>query len=298
MAKIGFIGLGNMGGPMARNLLKAGHKLRAFDVVKPNLDAVAGSGAEAAASAADAAAGAEAVITMLPAGEHVRSVYLGDAGVIAASAKGTLLIDSSTIDVETARAVGAAAGQAGLAMLDAPVSGGVAGAEAATLTFMVGGPDDAFARGQPILQAMGKTIVHAGAAGNGQAAKICNNMLLGISMIAVSEAFLLAEKLGLSAQKLFDISSKSSGQCWSMTSYCPVPGPVPASPANRDYKAGFTTAMMLKDLTLAQRAAAGVGVATPMGALAQALHGMNAQSGRGNLDFSSVINMLKGIRQT
>jgi 3-hydroxyisobutyrate dehydrogenase len=298
MATIGFIGLGNMGGPMARNLLKAGHKLRAFDVVKANLDAVVNAGAQAAGSAADAAMGAEVVLTMLPAGEHVRSVYLGDAGVIAAVAKGALLIDSSTIDVETARVVSAAAGQAGLAMLDAPVSGGVAGAEAATLTFMVGGPDDAFARGQPILQAMGKTIVHAGAAGNGQAAKICNNMLLGVSMIAVSEAFLLAEKLGLPAQKLFDISSKSSGQCWSMTSYCPVPGPVPASPANRDYKAGFTTAMMLKDLTLAQRAAAGVGVATPMGALAQALHGLNAQTGRGNLDFSSVINMLKGIRQT
>jgi 3-hydroxyisobutyrate dehydrogenase len=298
MAKIGFIGLGNMGRPMARNLLKAGHALRAFDVVKANLDAVVNAGAAAAKSAADAASGVDIVITMLPAGEHVRAVYLGDQGVIAAVGKGTLLIDSSTIDVESARVVSTAAGKAGLAMLDSPVSGGVAGAEAATLTFMVGGPDDAFARGQPILQAMGKTIVHAGAAGNGQAAKICNNMLLGVSMIAVSEAFLLAEKLGLSAQKLFDISSKSSGQCWSMTSYCPVPGPVPASPANRDYKAGFTTAMMLKDLTLAQRAASGVGVATPMGALAQALHGLNAQSGRESLDFSSVINMLKGSRQT
>jgi 3-hydroxyisobutyrate dehydrogenase len=296
MAKIGFVGLGNMGGPMARNLLKAGHRLRAFDIVPANLDAAAAAGAEAATSPADAAAGAEIVLTMLPAGEHVRAVYLGDGGIIAAAPKSALLIDSSTIDVETARAVSTAAAQAGLAMLDAPVSGGVGGAEAATLTFMVGGPDEAFARGQPILQAMGKTIVHAGAAGNGQAAKICNNMILGVSMIAVSEAFLLAERLGLSAQKLFDISSKSSGQCWSMTSYCPVPGPVPASPANRGYKAGFTTAMMLKDLVLAQRAAAGVGLATPMGALAQAMHALNAQSGRAGLDFSSVINMLKGSR--
>jgi 3-hydroxyisobutyrate dehydrogenase len=294
MATIGFIGLGNMGGPMARNLLKAGHKLRAFDIVEANLEPVLAAGASAAASAADAAKGAEIVVTMLPAGEHVRAVYLGDGGVIAAAGKGTLLIDSSTIDVESARAVAAAAAKAGLDMLDAPVSGGVAGAEAATLTFMVGGPEAAFQRGQPILQNMGKTIVHAGPAGNGQAAKICNNMILGVAMIAVSEGFLLAEKLGLEAQKLFDIAAKSSGQCWAMTSYCPYPGPVPTSPANRGYKAGFTTAMMLKDLTLAQRAAAAAGVATPMGALAQALQGLNAASGQGDLDFSSIINMLRG----
>ncbi|HEX9463502.1 MAG TPA: 3-hydroxyisobutyrate dehydrogenase [Alphaproteobacteria bacterium] len=294
MATIGFIGLGNMGGPMARNLLKAGHKLRAFDLVKANLDPVVSAGAAAAKDAADAAAGVDIVITMLPAGEHVRTVYTGEGGVIAAVSKGALLIDSSTIDVETARAVSAAAAKVGLEMLDAPVSGGVAGAEAATLTFMVGGPAAAFERGQPILQAMGKTIVHAGPAGNGQAAKICNNMILGVSMIAVAEGFLLAEKLGLDAQKLFDISSKSSGQCWSMTNYCPVPGPVPNSPANRGYKPGFTTAMMLKDLVLAQRAAAAVGLATPMGALAQAIQTLNAQSGRANLDFSSVINVLKG----
>jgi 3-hydroxyisobutyrate dehydrogenase len=294
MTAIGFIGLGNMGGPMARNLIKAGHKVRGFDVVKANLDPLTAAGGAAAASAADAATGAEVVITMLPAGEHVRAVYLGEGGVIAAAPKGALLIDSSTIDVESARAVAAAAVKAGAPMLDAPVSGGVTGAEAATLTFMVGGPETAFQRGLPLLQAMGKTIVHAGPAGNGQAAKICNNMILGVSMIAVSEGFLLAEKLGLDAQKLFDISSKSSGQCWSMTSYCPVPGPVPASPANRDYKAGFTTAMMLKDLTLAQRAAAAVGVATPMGALAQSIQALNASSGHAALDFSSVINMLKG----
>jgi 3-hydroxyisobutyrate dehydrogenase len=294
MATIGFIGLGNMGGPMARNLIKAGHKVRGWDVVKANLDAVIAAGGVAVSCTADAATGAEIVLTMLPAGEHVRAVYTGEGGVIAAAPKGALLIDSSTIDVESARVVAAAAAKAGLPMLDAPVSGGVTGAEAGTLTFMVGGPDDAFQRGQPILQAMGKTIVHAGPAGNGQAAKICNNMILGASMIAVCEGFLLAEKLGLDAQKLFDISSKSSGQCWSMTSYCPVPGPVPASPANRDYKAGFTTAMMLKDLTLAQRAAAAVGVATPMGALAQSIQALNASSGQSGLDFSSVINMLRG----
>lgn len=294
MATIGFIGLGNMGGPMARNLLKAGHKVQAFDLVKSNLDTVVAAGASAAKSAAEAAKGAEIVVTMLPAGEHVRSVYTGEGGVIAAAGQGALLIDSSTIDVDSARAVAAAAAKAGVAMLDAPVSGGVAGAEGATLTFMVGGPDDAFQRGLPILQAMGKTIVHAGAAGNGQAAKICNNMMLGVAMIAVSEGFLLAEKLGLDAQKLFDISSRSSGQCWAMTSYCPVPGPVPTSPANRNYKAGFTTAMMLKDLVLAQRAAAAAGVATPMGALAQSLQSLNAAAGQADLDFSSVINMLRG----
>jgi len=294
MATIGFIGLGNMGGPMARNLLKAGHKVQGFDVVKANVDGHVAAGGAAAASAVAAVKGAEIVVTMLPAGEHVRSVYTGDGGVIGAAEKGALLIDSSTIDVGSARAVAAAASKAGFAMLDAPVSGGVTGAEAATLTFMVGGEEKAFERGLPILQAMGKNIVHAGAAGNGQAAKICNNMILGVAMIAVSEGFLLAEKLGLDAQKLFDISSKSSGQCWAMTSYCPVPGPVPASPANRNYKAGFTTAMMLKDLVLAQQAAAAVGVATPMGALAQSLQSLNAATGQAGLDFSSVINMLRG----
>ena len=294
MATIGFIGLGNMGGPMARNLIKAGHSVRGFDLVTANLDAAVAAGVVAANSAAEAVKGAEIVVTMLPAGEHVRAVYTGEGGVITAAGKGALLIDSSTIDVASARAVAAAAAKAGLSMLDAPVSGGVTGAEAGTLTFMVGGPEAAFQRALPILQAMGKNIVHAGGEGNGQAAKICNNMILGVAMIAVSEGFLLAEKLGLDAQKLFDISSKSSGQCWAMTSYCPVPGPVPASPANRNYKAGFTTAMMLKDLVLAQQAAAAVGVATPMGALAQSLQSLNAASGQAILDFSSVINMLRG----
>src|SRR3954462_1932199 len=294
MARIGFIGLGNMGLPMAQNLIKAGHQVEGVDVTQAATDKLKAAGGAVVETAKIAAARADVVITMLPAGQHVREVYLGAGGIIENANAGTLLIDCSTIDVESARAVAAAADERGLLMLDAPVSGGVGGAAAGTLTFMVGGPERAFARAESILQAMGKTIVHAGGSGNGQAAKICNNMILGVSMIAVCEAFVLAEKLGLEAQKLFDIASRSSGQCWSMTSYCPVPGPVPASPANRGYKAGFTTAMMLKDLTLAQRAAAAVGVATPMGALAQSIQALNASSGRANLDFSSVIKVLKG----
>jgi 3-hydroxyisobutyrate dehydrogenase len=294
MASIGIIGLGNMGGPMARNLVKAGHSLKVFDIASANVNALKSVGASAVANAGEAAKGVEAVVTMLPAGEHVRAVYMEPGGVIASAAKGGLLIDCSTIDVESARAVGAASAMAGLEMVDAPVSGGTAGAEAGTLTFMVGGSDKAFARAEPLLKAMGKNILHAGPAGNGQAAKICNNMILGISMIAVSEAFTLAAKLGLDAQKLFDISSKSSGQCWSMTSYCPVPGPVPTSPANRDYKPGFTAAMMVKDLRLAQLAAQSTGAATPLGAAAQALYALYVASGRGGSDFSGIIRMLSG----
>ena len=293
MARIGFIGLGNMGLPMAQNLLKGGHGVRGFDLSKAQLDALTASGGEAAANVKAAAAGAEIVITMLPAGAHVREVYLGADGVLAAAGNDALLIDSSTIDVETARVVAAAAGKRGLAMLDAPVSGGVGGAQAGSLTFMVGGADDAFARAKPILEAMGKTIVHAGGAGNGQAAKICNNMILGVSMIAVSEGFVLAEKLGLDAQKLFDIASKSSGQCWSMTAYCPVPGLVPTSPANRDYKAGFTAAMMLKDLKLAQDAAATAGAKTPLGADAAEIYERYVASGEGPRDFSGVIRFVR-----
>jgi len=294
MARIGFLGLGNMGMPMAQNLLKAGHALAGFDVVAASLGKLNAAGGTAAASVAQACAGAEVVITMLPAVQQVRDVYLDPQGVIASVAPGTLLIDSSTIDVDTARAVSAAAEARGLAMLDAPVSGGIAGAHAASLTFMVGGSAAAFGRARPILEQMGKTIVHAGPAGNGQAAKICNNMILGVSMIAVSEAFLLAEKLGLDAQTLFDISSKSSGQCWSLTSYCPVPGPVPASPANRDYQAGFTAAMMLKDLKLSQDAAAAAGAATPMGAQAAALYENYCGRGEAGKDFSGIIRMLRG----
>jgi 3-hydroxyisobutyrate dehydrogenase len=294
MATIGFIGLGNMGGPMARNLIKAGHKIRVFDIVKANVDAAAKAGAELVASAADVAADAAIVVTMLPAGEHVRDVYMERGKVIASAAKGTLFIDCSTIDVETAREVSAAAAAAGHEMVDAPVSGGTVGAENATLTFMCGGSDAAFARAEPILKAMGKTIVHAGAAGNGQAAKICNNMILGISMIAVCEGFVLAEKLGLDAQKLFEISSKSSGQCWSMTTYCPVPGPVPTSPANRGYKPGFTGAMMVKDMRLAQEAAHATGTSTPLGAAAQALYALYCGRGGSGDDFSGIIRMLAG----
>ena len=292
MARIGFIGLGNMGLPMAGNLVKAGHLVLGFDVVVAQVGKLSAIGGLAAASVADAAQ-ADAIITMLPAGEHVREVYVGEGGVFAAAAPGALLIESSTIDVATTRTIAALAGAKGLAMVDAPVSGGVAGATAATLTFMVGGADADFARARPILEAMGKTIVHAGSAGTGQAAKICNNMILGVSMIAVSEAFLLAEKLGLDATRLFDIASKSSGQCWSMTSYCPVPGPVPTSPANRGYQAGFTAAMMLKDLRLAQDAAREVQAATPLGAAAAELYAKFTERGHAVKDFSGIIEFLR-----
>jgi 3-hydroxyisobutyrate dehydrogenase len=293
MARIGFIGLGNMGLPMAQNLIKAGHAIVGLDVSRPQVDKLIAAGGTAAGSVKQAVSSADVVITMLPAGAQVRDVYLGGDGAIAAADPDTLLIDCSTIDVETARAVSTAAADRGLAMLDAPVSGGVGGAQAATLTFMVGGHAAAFERTKPILEKMGKTIVHAGGPGNGQAAKICNNMILGVSMIAVSEAFVLAEKLGLDAQKLFDISSKSSGQCWSMTNYCPVPGLVPTSPANRDYQAGFTAAMMLKDLKLAQDAARGAGATTPLGANAAEIYDRYVASGEAGRDFSGIIRFIR-----
>jgi 3-hydroxyisobutyrate dehydrogenase len=295
MAAIGFIGLGNMGLPMAQNLVKAGHAVAGYDLSEYAAERLATGGGRRASSAAQACEGAEFVITMLPAGEEVREVYLGGGGVLAAADQKALLIDSSTIDVDTARVVAQAAQARGIAMLDAPVSGGVVGAQSAALTFMVGGADAAFERARPVLEQMGKTIVHAGGAGNGQAAKICNNMILGASMIVVSEAFLLADKLGLDAQKLFDIASKSSGQCWAMTSYCPVPGLVPTSPANRDYKAGFTAAMMLKDLKLAQTAARATRAATPLGAGAAAVYEQFVDSGEGAIDFSGIIRYLRGV---
>ncbi|MEE8272168.1 MAG: 3-hydroxyisobutyrate dehydrogenase [Alphaproteobacteria bacterium] len=294
MTEIGFIGLGNMGGPMARNLVTAGYAVVGFDLAEASVAAAAGHGVKPAGSIAEAVAAADVVITMLPAGRHVRTVYAGDDGVLGAARAGALLIDSSTIDVESARAVSAMAADAGFTMLDAPVSGGVGGAESGALTFMVGGTDAAFARAEPILACMGKTIVHAGAAGTGQAAKICNNMVLGVSMIAVGEAFALADRLGLDRQKLFDISSQSSGQCWSLTSYCPVPGPVPSSPANRNYRPGFTAAMMLKDLRLAQEAAQSVGAATPIGAQAAALYTLFCNAGSESLDFSGIFKMIAG----
>jgi len=291
MARIGFIGLGNMGLPMALNLVKARHAVSGFDMNAAAMDALAASGGQVTTRPA---AGVDIVITMLPTGVEVRQVYLGAGGVLDTASPDTLLIDCSTIDVDTARAVAAAAQAKGLSMLDAPVSGGVGGAQAGTLTFMVGGPHAAFVRAQPLLEAMGKTIVHAGPAGNGQAAKICNNMILGISMIAVGEAFVLAEKLGLDHQRLFDIASRSSGQCWSLTNYCPVPGPVPTSPANRDYQPGFTAAMMLKDLKLAQDAARATGAATPLGAEAAALYSLHVGHGAAGQDFSGIIRFLRG----
>ena len=294
MARIGFVGLGNMGLPMARNLLKAGHAVSGIDISDTAVENFAAAGGSRPGSVALVCAVAELIITMLPSGKEVREVYLGEDGVLASAVPGTLLIDCSTIDVETARAVAGEAESKGLAMLDAPVSGGVAGAQAATLTFMVGGSAQAFARAQPIFSAMGKAVVHAGAAGSGQAAKTCNNMILGASMIAVCEAFVLAEKLGLDGQKLFDIASKSSGQCWSLTSYCPVPGPVPTSPANRDYQAGFTAAMMLKDLKLAQDAARATGAVTPLGAEAAAVYQRFVEAGGGSVDFSGIVRFLRG----
>jgi 3-hydroxyisobutyrate dehydrogenase len=292
MARIGFIGVGNMGGPMAANLVKAQHQVAAFDLSAAAVDAAVTAGARKAAGIAEAVGDAEVVVSMLPAGKHVREVYEGT--VLGAAARGALLIDCSTIDVDSARAAAAAAAKAGFEMVDAPVSGGVGGATAGTLTFMVGGSDAAFARAKPILEKMGRNIVHAGGSGNGQAAKICNNMILGVSMIAVSEAFMLAKRLGLDAQKLFDIASTASGQCWSLTNYCPVPGPVPASPANRDYQAGFTAAMMLKDLMLAQDAARTAGAVTPLGAEAAQLYNLFVTGGRGAQDFSGIIRMLDG----
>jgi 3-hydroxyisobutyrate dehydrogenase len=294
MARIGFIGLGNMGLPMAQNLIKAGHTVEGVDVNPAAIERLKAAGGSTVETAGVAASRGDVVITMLPAGEQVREVYLAPGGILEAANPGTLLIDCSTIDVATARDVAAAAEKKDLMMLDAPVSGGVGGAQAGTLTFMVGGSERAFVRAEHILQQMGKTIVHAGGPGNGQAAKICNNMILGISMIAVSEAFVLAEQLGLDHQKLFDISSKSSGQCWSLTTYCPVPGPVPTSPANRDYQAGFAAAMMLKDLKLAQDASQSSGARAELGADAARIYAEYVDSGEAGRDFSGIIRFIRG----
>jgi 3-hydroxyisobutyrate dehydrogenase len=290
MPNIGFIGLGNMGAPMAANLVKSGDSVIGFDVVAAARQQSAQSGIEIAPTPKACVEKADVIVTMLPAGEHVRSVW----GKVLPSAKrGALFIDCSTIDVTSARAAHALAGERGIAALDAPVSGGVAGAKAATLTFMVGGSVEAFARGKPVLERMGKRGVHCGDAGNGQAAKICNNMILGASMIAVSEAFVLGEKLGLSHQALFDVASASSGQCWSLTSYCPVPGPVPASPANNGYKPGFAAALMLKDLKLAREAAGAVHVKTAIGTHAAEIYERFAEAGHSGTDFSGIINFVR-----
>ena len=292
---ITLIGLGNMGLPMAANLMKAGHAVTGFDLAADLVAKHVAAGGKGAGSIAEAVQGAEAIVTMLPAGKHVDAVYLGGGGILASLSSKPILIDSSTIDVATAQNVAAVASAKGLAVLDAPVSGGTGGAIAGTLTFMCGGTEAAFAAARPILQGMGRNIIHAGAAGAGQAAKICNNMMLAVSMFGVSEAFVLADKLGLDRQKLFDITSASTGQSWALTSYCPAPGPVPAAPSNRDYTGGFAAALMLKDLNLAQDAAASVGAATPLGAHAARLFQAVNDAGEGGRDFSVVFRWLAGL---
>jgi len=293
MSTIAFLGLGNMGLPMAINLGKAGHTVTGYDVSPAAIAAATAAGIKTAATIADAVATAGTIITMLPNGGLVLACLRGENGILAHAQKGALLIDSSTIDVADARAAHGEATQAGLEAVDAPVSGGVGGATAATLTFMVGGTDAAFTRAQPILAQMGRKIVHCGAAGAGQAAKICNNMILGISMIAVGEAFVLGEKLGLTHQALFDVASTASGQCWALTTNCPVPGPVPTSPANRGYSPGFATALMLKDLKLSQASAQGFGADTQLGKTATKLYEQFAADGGASQDFSAIINAIR-----
>jgi 3-hydroxyisobutyrate dehydrogenase len=290
MATIGFIGLGNMGAPMAANLVKSGSHVLGFDVVPASREASSRDGVQIVANAKSVVDDADVVVTMLPGGEQVLAVWNE---IIPHARQGTLFIDCSTIDVASARKAHKLAAERGIGTLDAPVSGGVAGAKAASLTFMVGGSAHAFNRGKPVLEHMGKRIVHCGEAGNGQVAKICNNMILGASMIAVSEAFVLAEKLGLSHQAMFDVVSSSSGQCWSLTSYCPVPGPVPASPANHGYKPGFTAALMLKDLKLAREAAASVKAETSIGTQAAEIYQRFAEDGGAASDFSAIINLVR-----
>ena len=294
MTKIAFIGLGNMGLGMAANLAKAGHEVKALDISKDALAKAVEAGCHAAKNAKDAVSSADVVVTMLPAGRHVKLVYASDDGVFSYAKKGALFIDCSTIDVATARDVIGQAESNGFAMIDAPVSGGVGGAPAGTLTFMCGGTSEAFERAKPILDVMGRNIFHAGDAGNGQVAKICNNMLLGIHMIGTCEAFNLAEKLGLDAQTFYDISSTASGQNWSMTSYCPAPGPVESAPSNRDYQPGFAAAMMLKDLRLAQEAATTARAATPLGTQSEAIYSLMEAAGKDGLDFSGVMKLING----
>ena len=288
--KIAFIGLGNMGGGMAANLVKAGHEVRAFDLSAEATERATGNGCTVFPTVREAVQGVDAVVSMLPNGKIVESVYAAE--VIGHAPTEALLLDCSTIDVDTAKRVAESAAAAGYAMVDAPVSGGIAAANGGTLTFMVGGTDAAFARAEPILAAMGKAVIYAGASGAGQAAKICNNMILGATMIATCEAFALAEKLGLDLQTFYDISSKASGQSWSMTSYCPVPGVGPASPADNDYQGGFAAALMLKDLKLAMEAAASAEASVPMGQRAEALYAAFTDAGSGGLDFSAIIKSL------
>jgi len=292
MTRVAFIGLGNMGGGMAANQAKAGREVMAFDLSAMALDKAAAAGCSKAGSVAEAVKTADVVITMLPAGPHVRSVYAEQ--ILPNAPKTALLIDSSTIDVESARAVAAQAKAAGFRFADAPVSGGTAAADAGSLAFMVGCDEGDFAAVEAMIAPMSRATIRAGDHGAGQAAKICNNMVLGISMIGVCEAFALAEKLGLDGERFFEIASKSSGQCWSLTSYCPWPGPVPTAPSNRGYEGGFATAMMLKDLKLAQEAAAKSGAATPLGSTAEGLYALFDRLGGGGKDFSAILEMLRG----
>ncbi|MGX1702744.1 3-hydroxyisobutyrate dehydrogenase [Microbacterium sp. NPDC055357] len=295
MSTIAFIGLGHMGGPMAANLVRAGHRVLGFDLVAEIRDAAAASGVELVAAGTEAAAAADIVITMLPAGRHVLAAYgtADEPGLLAAARPGTLFIDSSTIAVDEARLAADAAIAAGHRALDAPVSGGVVGAENATLAFMVGGSDADFAEALPVLEAMGKRIVHCGGSGLGQAAKVCNNMILGISQIAVAEAFVIGERLGLSHQALYDVASNASGQCWALTTNCPVPGPVPTSPANRDYQPGFAGTLMAKDLSLAGQAIDLTGVDARLGSLARDIYVAFAEGDGANQDFSGIINTIR-----
>jgi 3-hydroxyisobutyrate dehydrogenase len=294
MAKIGFVGLGNMGGGMAANLVKAGHEVHAFDLAEAALAHAVENGCVRVGTAREAAAEVDAVVTMLPAGKHVRQVYADC--VIGVAPTDAILMDCSTIDVASAKVVAGQASEQGYRMVDAPVSGGIVAATGGTLTFMVGGTEEGFERAEPILAAMGKAVIHAGASGAGQAAKIANNMLLGATMVATCEAFLLAKKLGLNLQTFYDISSKASGQSWSMTSYCPVPGIGPETPADRDYQGGFAAALMLKDLKLAMAAAQDADASVPMGATAESLYQAFANGGGGGLDFSAIIKMLEGAK--
>ncbi|QIK95442.1 3-hydroxyisobutyrate dehydrogenase [Sphingomonas sp. HDW15A] len=290
MARVAFIGLGNMGGGMAANLVKAGHEVVAFDLAEPAIERAKGNGCSIATSAEEAVAGVDAVVTMLPAGKHVAGVYRDS--VFGKAPASAILMDCSTIDVVTAKQVEDEAKATGYTMVDAPVSGGIAAADAGTLTFMVGGSNDGFAKARPFLDKMGKAVIHAGGPGAGQAAKIVNNMLLGVTMAGTCEAFVLAQKLGLDPQTFFDISSKASGQSWSMTSYCPVPGVGPETPADRNYDGGFAAALMLKDLKLAMEAAKEAGAYTPMGGEAEELYQRFVDRGGANKDFSALIKMI------
>lgn len=296
--RIAFIGLGHMGGPMAANLAKAGYAVSGFDLVPAALDHARNNGVTVASSAADAARDADVVITMLPTGRHVLAAYQGEDGILTAAKPNTLFLDCSTISVEDARTAHERIEAAGHRGLDAPVSGGVVGAEAGTLAFMVGGNETGFAEAKPVLEAMGKRIVHCGGPGAGQVAKVCNNMILGVSMIAVSEAFVLGERLGLSNQALFDVAANASGQCWALTTNCPVPGPVPGSPANRDYQPGFAGALMAKDLGLAAHALESTGVDARLGSMAEEIYRRFAEGDGAGQDFSAIINEIRANSKT